>query len=510
MTERRDDLAAGADQAALGQVVAEEVDRRDQRLRLQRQQPRRPAEVVAVGLGVDLDLVSDQLGVEHVGAAPEVDDVQQVDVVAQLLVGEVELVAHLGDPQPVGALGGLDQHPRQRHQAGEALGADRGLRAAVGAAPDSLHRGGGGALRPRGLELALVALAQQRQPLGDLAGQLRGIEHGRVLAPVQHPGHQLAARGVLGLEDRSLARGAVALARVAQLAVAAVVALDQPGDALAQEDLGGPLDLAQLPLRAPRVVAAVEVLGRGEVVLGLGRVGDLALDPREAEDADRIALVAVADQIELPAAVDQVEGVHLALLGRVALDRVVGELDRLAAADRGLDLRQPLRDLGAVGLGGHPHLDRAALGRGQRAGPPPRDLLQRQPQRLGVGELTVEQVQGGLQRRQLVVSELDRVQVEVLGRQRVELGLVPLQAVAGLLDLEGDPEALQLRAVGVEAAREGVVVHVAVSLDLALDLKRRDRPPLGHEEGDQRELSDQLLGVLRHPVVRIVGRHARP
>ena len=89
-------------------------------------------------------------------------------------------------------------------------------------------------------------------------------------------------------------------------------------------------------------------------------------------------------------------------------------------------------------------------------------------------------MEGGLQGRQLVVAELDRVQVEVLGRQRVELGLVALQAVAGLLYLEGDPEALQLRAVGVEAARERVVVHVAVPLHLPLDLKRGDRPPLGH------------------------------
>ncbi len=32
-------------------------------------------------------------------------------------------------------------------------------------------------------------------------------------------------------------------------------------------------------------------------------------------------------------------------------------------------------------------------------------------------------------------------------------------------------------AVRVEAAREGVIVHVAVALDLALDLERRNRPP---------------------------------
>ena len=97
MAERLDDLLAGALQAALRQVVAEEVDRRDQRLRLQRQQPRRAGEVVAVGLGVDLDLVALDFGVEDVGAAAEVDDVEQLDVLPQLLAGQLEALAQVGD-----------------------------------------------------------------------------------------------------------------------------------------------------------------------------------------------------------------------------------------------------------------------------------------------------------------------------------------------------------------------------------------------------------------------------
>ena len=140
---------------------------------------------------------------------------------------------------------------------------------------------------------------------------------------------------------------------------------------------------------------------------------------------------------------------------------------------------------------------------GERARPAPGDLLQRQAQRLGVGELAVEQPERGAQRGELGVGELDRRQVVVLRRQRVELGLE--EALGGLLDLERDPEALELGAVGVEAARERVLVHRAVALDLALDLERRHRAAVRHQERDQRELADQLLGVLRHRRSRILS-----
>ena len=103
--------------------------------------------------------------------------------------------------------------------------------------------------------------------------------------------------------------------------------------------------VAELPVGARGVRARVEVLGPVEVVLGLRRVAHLAADPRDAEHAHVVALVRVPDQVELPAAEEQVVGVHLALLLGVAADRVVVEQDRLAAEDRRLDLRQPLREL---------------------------------------------------------------------------------------------------------------------------------------------------------------------
>src|SRR4029077_5290016 len=196
-------------------------------------------------------------------------------------------------------------------------------------------------------------------------------------------------RGVGGLEDRALAGRVVGLARRAQLAVSAEVALDQPGDAIADEELRRAADLPQLPVGALSVVATVEVLWRGEVVLGLGRVADLALDAGEAEDADRVALVRVADQVELAGAEDEVEGVDLALLGLVALHRVVGELDRLAARDRGLDLGEALREIAAPRRSGHRHLARRPIALADRVRVPPGALLQGESQRLGVGEAAV-------------------------------------------------------------------------------------------------------------------------
>jgi len=133
----------------------------------------------------------------------------------------------------------------------------------------------------------------------------------------------------------------------------------------------------------------------------------------------------------------------------------------------------------AVGGAGDPECDRALHRRVERARATPRDLLERQAQWLGVGELAVEQVQRRPQRRQLVVVELDRRKVEVLRRQRVLL-LFDL-AVLGLLHRQHNAQRLELGAVGVEAPRERVLVHHAVALDVTPDLGCRHRPPLSHQ-----------------------------
>ncbi len=380
---------------------------------------------------------------------------------------------------------GVDQDARQRHEPREALRADR-RRLALAVLLDRL----GGALHgPSELGRLGVALDHRLEPPARLLDQLGRTLDARVLAKAQHPGHHLARVGVVGLEDHALV-GIVDLAGVAE------VAQREPVDPVRQPDSGAADRLAQLPVGADGVVARVELLRAVEVVLGLGRVAHLAADARHAEDPQRAALVRPADQVELPALVQQVVGVDLAALLHVAADRVVVEHDRLAAEDRRLELREALRQVAATGAGLHGQRDRALLGRVERRGLAPGELLERQAQRLRVGELAVQERQRHAQRAELLVGELDRREVEVLGRQRVVLGLVV--ALGRLVDLEMDAERLELGAVGVEAACEGLVVHLRVAFDVLLDLERRHGPALGHQEGDQRELADEFLGVLRH------------
>ena len=334
-------------------------------------------------------------------------------------------------------------------------------------------------------------LLEQLDPAGELARELLGTEQASVRAESEHPRDQAARVRVAGQED------ALSAFAVTDLAVAAEVAFDLPGDPLRELDLGDVELLPELPVGAVRVGARVEVGGPAEVVLRLGRIGDLAADAREPEHPDGLALVRVAEEIELPALEEQVVGIDLARADLVPLDRVVVEQDRLVPEDRGLDLRQPRGELMAARRSRDAQGDGALLGCTQRARAPPRDLLERKTQRLGVGEFAVQETEGRLKRRELLVGELDCREMEVLGSQRVVLLLGG--AVRRPLDRELDAQRLQLGAVRVEAPRERVLVHPAVALNVTPDLQCRDRPALGHQVGDQRELTDQLLSVLCHP-----------
>src|SRR4029450_7344321 len=76
------------------------------------------------------------------------------------------------------------------------------------------------------------------------------------------------------------------------------------------------------------------------------------------------------------------------------------------------------------------------------------------------------------------------------------------------LRLERDPERQQLGAVGGEAPREGLVRHLLIALDVLLHVACGQRSPLGHEEGHQRELADQLVGVVRQGAPTLSSRYA--
>ena len=182
----------------------------------------------------------------------------------------------------------------------------------------------------------------------------------------------------------------------------------------------------------------------------------------------------------------------------VALRRPVGELDRALLRDRRLELREASGQLGRIVGSADPD---TLLGVGARLGearPAEREVLEREPQRLGVRELAVEVEQRRLQRRELVVLEVEPIEEVVLGAKGVELLAGELVA----LGVERYAEPGQLGAVGVEAPRERLVGHLRVALDVAFHVSRGQRPALGHQEGDERELTDELVGVVRHRVLR--------
>ena len=65
-------------------------------------------------------------------------------------------------------------------------------------------------------------------------------------------------------------------------------------------------------------------------------------------------------------------------------------------------------------------------------------LLECQPERFGIRELPVQEMERGAQRSKLLILELNRWQIEVLRRQAVVLRFVV--ALRALLDLELDAE----------------------------------------------------------------------
>jgi len=150
------------------------------------------------------------------------------------------------------------------------------------------------------LEAIVVAIVEQAQAALGFLAQLIRAQHLGVLAPAQHPGDQLARRGVIVSKTEPLP-GALSDFFAARSSPKAPKSRSISQAMRSRTKIFAYRDLPQLPVGALAVVAAIEVLGRREVVLGLGGISNLALDPREAKDAHGLALVGVADQIELAA-----------------------------------------------------------------------------------------------------------------------------------------------------------------------------------------------------------------
>ncbi len=130
---------------------------------------------------------------------------------------------------------GGDQHRRERHQPGEALGPDRGLLARAGRRLGRLgilgpRRHALGDARER---LAAVALDDRVEPLARLGGELGRPGDAGVLAVAERPGDQEPRDRVVGAEHPAGVLG------VDHLAVGPEVALDVPGDAVRHPDLRG-------------------------------------------------------------------------------------------------------------------------------------------------------------------------------------------------------------------------------------------------------------------------------
>ena len=130
-----------------GDLWADQVERHQDCLRLERRQAGRAAEVLAVQLLLDVDhALAVEFGVDGVAAATEVDEVEEVDLLDHLLV--VDLVAILQDRgRDAAALIGatrLEKVGEQGLEHGEALRRDRVRRAGdrrLGLRDDLLGRG---------------------------------------------------------------------------------------------------------------------------------------------------------------------------------------------------------------------------------------------------------------------------------------------------------------------------------------------------------------------------------
>ena len=235
------------------------------------------------------------------------------------------------------AAGGQDVG-QQRLQHGEALRRDRAAAPHDGLVGLGLVRAGTGVRR----RLALVDARDLVEAVGDVLDERVRLERQRLAVQREQPARQQPLVGIGRREDDR------AVVAVLDLAVAAGHALDHPGRAGRDPDRGGAGDLAELPLRALAVDRGVEVGRHLEVALAARGEAHVAAHARQAERADRVAVLVAADHVPVPGLHVDAVGVERARRVLVALHRPVREDDRALLRDGRLDLGQARRDRGGV------------------------------------------------------------------------------------------------------------------------------------------------------------------
>ena len=263
--------------------------------------------------------------------------------------------------------------------------------------------------------------------------------------------------------------------------------------------------LSDLPRARDAVGIDIELRRLAKVALAPRREADVRPDPRDAERPGRVAVEVVPDDVPDPFVESECIRVEAALGLPLAGRRPVPKLDRPLLRDRRLELGKSRGELWGIVGRRDPDALSGRCGRVPEPRPAEREVLEREPERLGVCELPLERIERGLQRGQLVLLQVELVEEVVLRAERVELlarELVPLGH-------ERYAERGELGAIRVEAARERLVRHLRVPLDVPLHIAGGQRPPLGHQERDEGELPDQLVGVVRHERSAYRGHIAR-
>ena len=217
--------------------------------------------------------------------------------------------------------------------------------------------------------------------------------------------------------------------------------VDPPGGVVADLESRLADDVANLPGRPSDELVDVELRRDTEVALAARCETNVAADARDPKLLHASAVVEIgADDVPDAEVRQQRVGVERPFLLLVARDREVRKLDRPLLRDRALELAEPTRHLHRVVRVQDLDANRCLCRRVVEAWSAEREVLQREPQRFGVRELSLQQVERGLECRELVVLEVELRQEVVLGAKRVELFARELVA----LRLERDAEREQL------------------------------------------------------------------